>query len=322
MYPVTARSLFHSFPRPKGRNADEIMKLGLAILNNTLNVGLVLAPEVVTWKHQHGDPTTILQRRICFTELSTSELPEHAKSFGPFALRFSPDKLRAAGAMPVIYAPQELPGHPASVIAEFCVKAAAHTKYVLESLEGLRRDAETLNAGMYNGIPVDKDATINLNNITPEGALVNEFKIKNSDIAALMAHIGYRNIPFAHSIAMLAIYENMFYPTDNVNSDDTLGYYRQREWRLVLSNVEINGQPLFRSLTADERGKLEAVDPVFWMNQLTFGGQTTSRSALAQIYLPYGGLTPRDLIESIVVPPSAESAVREFYDGEIEVVEW
>jgi len=319
---MTIRSLFHSFPRPKGRSAAEVTKLGLAILRNTLNVGLVLAPEVVTWKHQHGDPTIILQRRICFTELAAPELPEHAKAFGPFALRFSPEKLRAAGAMPVIYAPQELPGHPASVIGEFCVKAASHTKYVLESLEGLRKVAETLGSGAYKGFPVDKDATIDLNNVTPEGTQVNAFKIKASDVAALMTHIGYRNIPFAHSIAMLDIYENMFYPTDNAYSDDMLGYYRQREWRLVLSNFEINGQPVSRPLTADERLKLEAVDPVFWRRELTVSGKTSSRSALAHIYLPYGGLSPRDLIESIVVPPSAEAAAREFYDGEIEVVEW
>lgn len=319
---MTVRSLFHSFPRPKGRSADEVTKLGLAILRNTFNCGLVLAPEVVTWKHQHGNPTIILQRRMCFTELATSELPEHAKTFGPFALRFSPEKLRAAGAMPVIYAPQELSGHPASVIAEFCVKAAWHTKYVLESLEGLRKVAESLGTGTYNGFSVDKNATIDLNNETPEGTRVNEFKIKASDVDALMTHIGYRNIPFAHSIAMLGIYENMFYPTDNAYSDDMLGYYRQREWRLVLSTFEINGQPISRPLTAEERRELEAVDPAFWQRELTVRGQAASRSELAQIYLPYGGLTSRDLIESIVVPPSAEASVREFYDGEIEVVEW
>lgn len=318
---MIVRSLFHSFPRPNGRSAAEITSLGLAILRNMFNAGLVLAPEVVTWNHQHGDPTIILQRRMCFTELAASELPEHAKTFGPFALRFLPEKLRAAGAMPVIYAPQELPGHPASVIAEFCVKAAWHTKYVLERLEDLRKTAETLNTGTYNGSPVDKDATINLNNATPDGTRVNEFKIKPADVVALMTHIGYRNIPFAHSIAMLAIYENMFYPTDNAYSDDLLGYYRQREWRLVQSNLEINGQPVSRPLTAVERRELEAVDPVFWQRELTVRGQTSSRSALAQIYLPYGGQTSRNLIESIIVPPSVEAEVREFYDGEIEVVE-
>lgn len=319
---MTIRSLFHSFPRPNGRSADEVMRLGLAILRNTFDVGLVLAPEVVTWKHQFGDTTTILQRRMCFTELAESELREHARTFGPFALRFSPEKLRAAGAMPVIYAPQELPGHPASFIAEFCVKAAWHTKYVLEKLEELRSLAETLNTGTYNGCPVSIDANVNLSNVTPEGIQVNGFKIKASDIAALMTHIGYQNIPFAHSIAMLATYENMFYPTDNTHSDDMLGYYRQREWRLVLSNIEFNGQPLSRSLTTDERKKLEIIDPVFWQRELTLRGQASRRSALAHLYLPHGGLTLCDLIESIVVPPLTESAVREFYDGEIEVVEW
>lgn len=318
---MTFRSLFHSFPRPRGRDAAEVTELGLTILRNIFDIGLVLAPEEVEWKHQHSDPTIIFQQRMCFTELAESELPEHAKIFGPFALRFSPEKLRAAGAMPVIYAPQELPGHPLSVIAEFCVKAAWHTKYMLESLENLREIAETMVSGTHNGLPVNKDATIEMNNVTPEGAQVNKSKIRPADVAALMTHIGYRNIPFAHSIAMLSVFENMFYPTDNTHSDDMLGYYRQREWRLVVSNFEIKGQPVSRQLTADERQKLEAVDPGFWQRELTVRGQTSSYSTLAHIYLPYGGHTARDLIDGIVVPPSAESAVRQFYDGEIEVAE-
>ena len=319
---MTDRSLFHSFPRPKGRNSAEVTRLGLAILRNTFDVGLVLAPELVTWKHEVGDQTVILQRRMCFTELGASDLPEHAKTFGPFALRFSPEKLRAAGAMPVIYTPQALDGHPASIIADFCVKAAAHTKGVLESLENLKQITAALQAGTYNGVPVDKNVTFNLENVTPDGARVNVSQIKVADIAALMTHIGYRNIPFDHSIAMLGVYENMFYPTDNAHSNEMLGYYQQREWRLALSNFAFNGQPFSRMLTADERRKLESIDSRFWRGELTVKGQTSTRSELAQVCLPHGGLSACDLVESIVVPPSAEAAVREFYDGEIQVVEW
>ncbi|WP_181321512.1 abortive infection system antitoxin AbiGi family protein [Pandoraea apista] len=294
----------------------------MAILRNTLDVGLVLAPELVVWKHRHDAPTVILQRRMCFTELGAAEMPNHAKTFGPFALKFSPDKLRAAGAMPVIYAPQELPGHPASVIAEFCVRAAAHTKGVLESLNHLQRVANAMASGTYGGLPVAQDASIDLNNVTPGGALVNQFKIKPADLAALMTHIGYRNIPFDHSIAMLGIYENMFYPTDNSHSDDLLGYYRQREWRLVTSDIAIEGQKIVRELTEDERHKVEAVDAGFWRRELTFKGRTASRLEFAQVYQIHGGLSPRDLIEGVVVPESAEAAVRDFYDGELEVVKW
>lgn len=224
--------------------------------------------------------------------------------------------------MPVIYAPQGLPGHPASVIAEFCVKAAAHTKGVLESLNSLKRVAVAMASGTYNGKPIAQDATIDLGNVTPDGTPVNQFKIKPADLAALMKHIGYRNIPFSHSIAMLGIYENMFYPTDNTHSDDLLGYYRQREWRLVTSDIAIEGQKIVRPLTAEERKKLEAVDASFWCRELTFKGKTVGRSEFAQVYQIHGGLSPRDLIESIVVPESAEKAVRDFYDGELEVVNW
>ena len=318
---MTTSSLYHCFPRPMRKSVAEVNKQGIEILRNTLEVGLVLAPELVTWNHQDGEPTIFLQRRMCFTELSESELPDHAKVFGPFALRFSMEKLRAAGAMPVIYVPQSLPGHPGSGIAEFCVKAACHTKYVLERLYELKNLADDMASGTYNGFPVDKNASITLSNHKPERVRVNEFNLKPSDISNLMTYINFRNIPFDHSIAMLEIFENMFYPTDNSHSDENLGYYRQREWRLVQSALQINGKSTFRNLTDDEGNKLEIINSHFWQKKISINGQTFKRSKLASIYQPYGNPKIHDLIECIVVPSKEKDSISEFYNGKIEVID-
>lgn len=315
------RHLFHSFPRAAvSETRDQTIDRGLSILRYMFEIGLILAPELVTWGRGDGEPTTLLQTRICFTELARSELPEHSKTFGPFALQFSPKMLRSAGAMPVIYAPQAIEGHPASGLAEFCVKAATSTKYVLEQLEQLKKIALQIESGTFEGKKVDPGATINLKNADPAGNIVHSSEIKGTDIANLMHYLGFRNIPFDHSIGMLDVYENIFYPTDNVHIDDALGYYRQREWRLAGTIIAMNDHFLSRPLTPVEQERLEAIDFGFWTHELTMKGVRCKRSGLARIYTPQTDWSLEDLVDTILVPASAEAAVRKFYDGRVEVL--
>jgi hypothetical protein len=105
------RRFFHSFPRPKKDEPPHlVLARGLKILDLMKQVGLVLAPEVVSWDlsviRPGGKPLGILQRRASFTELDVSELPGHSAVFGPISLSFDVAKLRDAGATPVIYVPQ------------------------------------------------------------------------------------------------------------------------------------------------------------------------------------------------------------------------
>ena len=318
---MTDRSLFHSFPRPRsGETPSQTVERGLAILRYMLDVGLVLAPELVTWHHHDSEPTILLQRRICFTELSLSELPEHSKTFGPFALQCSPANLRGAGAMPVIYAPQAIDGHPASGVAAFCVKAATHTKYVLERVEELKKVALELESGRYNGMPDHREAVITLRNEYPKGHVVSDCQIKAADLAGMMRYLGFRNVPFDHSIGMLGVYENMFYPTDNAYTDDQLGYYRQREWRLVGPGIAVNGHRLTRALDAQERARLETIDRDFWTRELTVNGGSFSRSTLAQIYSWQVNSPLSDIVEKIILPASAEASVRALFAGKVQVM--
>jgi|SRR5580692_1087395 hypothetical protein len=108
-----ARHFYHSFPRPRhSESVEHLSAKGLAILRLIRETGVVLAPEVIEWQVplETGVPRTIVirQRRICFTELSRTEIREHATRFGHFSLKFNIEDLRRLGAMPVMYVPQHL----------------------------------------------------------------------------------------------------------------------------------------------------------------------------------------------------------------------
>ena len=99
------RFFYHSFPR-RGCNAKSEIKNGCRILELIRDVGLLLTPEIISWEYPHADGSpprqqTILQRRACFTELAPSQLAEHSKAFGHFALEFEIEVLKDLGALPV-----------------------------------------------------------------------------------------------------------------------------------------------------------------------------------------------------------------------------
>src|ERR1022692_3330923 len=87
------RFFYHSFPRlRRGETPEQQVEKGLRILALIGKTGLVLAPEIVVWKQptQDGNVRVLeqLQKRICFTELSEADLPEHGRRFGRFAIEF------------------------------------------------------------------------------------------------------------------------------------------------------------------------------------------------------------------------------------------
>ena len=81
-------------------------------------------------------------------------------------------------------------------------------------------------------------------------------------------YVGFNNIPFDHSAALLRVFLSMFYPTDNLYTADALGYYRQREWRVISSDIEFNKHPATRALTGPEQERLLSIDREFWSRQL------------------------------------------------------
>jgi hypothetical protein len=243
------RFFFHTFPRwKKDETREATIERALKILDFMKQVGLVLAPEIVTWELPlpagNVERLSLLQRRACFTELAYGELADHAAIFGPFSLAFDIDRLRNAGLTPVIYAPQGFGLGTMSQISSFCVKAAWHTRYILERLQELKNICDPAKSMDLFGHPLSPTAQINLTNVDAIGKPVAEYPVPAANIDSVMKYIGFRNIPFDHSIGMLSVFLNIFYPTDNSHTSELLEYYRQREWRLIGSDLSFNGRPI------------------------------------------------------------------------------
>jgi hypothetical protein len=114
------RYLYHCFPRRGANTAAEITK-GLEILKCIRDFGLLLLPESIEWSQpvtgQAPRTFPVIQPRVCFTDLSPAELPEHATRFGHFALEFEMESARQLGAIPVFYVPQRGGGVGTSLLA-------------------------------------------------------------------------------------------------------------------------------------------------------------------------------------------------------------
>jgi hypothetical protein len=318
------RRFFHSFPRAKaGETADDTLQRGVRILQSMKEVGLVLAPEIVEWGlgalTSGREQLSMLQRRASFTELSPSELVEHSKTFGPLSLSFDIGMLRGAGATPVIYVPQGVTGSALSQIGTFCVRGAYHTRHVLRQLQDLKAWSDPDIVAKRKGMHVDSDFKLTLQNTNSANEIVASYEVPALNVQHMLQHVGFNNIPFEHSTGVLSVFMNMFYPTDNVHTDTQLGYYRQREWRLIAGDLNFNGRPMGRSLSANEATTIQAIDDKFWNRELEVDGVRKTRLALALVYDPVPGWSLFDLVEGAFVPEAAMDQVRAIVGDQVSI---
>jgi len=309
------RFLYHSFPRAKKSETRKChYERALNILRFMDRVGLIAAPELVSWNVEllsgGKEKLDILQRRVCFTEISEEELPTHADIFGPISLAFNIQKLRDLGAMPVIYAPQATTDRVISHLSTFLVRGTYHTNAVLQQLEQLRKQSDPAYVEAEYGYQVAPDYSLNLRNSGPDGSIVSDRRVPAGHIQDLLDYVGFNNIPFEHSIAVLSMFLNMFYPTDNEHADDQLGYYRQREWRLIGTNIVLDGIPVTQELEASQQAKLVEIDPVFWGRALEVDGVNKTRAERALLYAPSRNRLWWDAVEKILVPQELYESVQ------------
>lgn len=162
-----------------------------------------------------------------------------------------------------------------------------------------------------HGHPLAPNAVLTLKNNDPTGKIVADYVVPAANVNAVMKHVGYRNIPFDHSIGMLTVFLNIFYPTDNMHTRELLGYYRQREWRLIGRGLHFNARPVARALTQAEMERLQTIDATFWKREVTVDGMRPPRSAIAQIYNPTENWNFFDLVRNVFAPRSVAKRVGE-----------
>ncbi len=221
--PMLERFFYHSFPR-RGRGTDSEIEKGCKILSLICDAGLVLAPEVLAWNYPHADGTPpreaqYIQRRICFTEIPPSELIDHAKEFGSFALEFRVDTLKQMGAMPVFYIPRamQIDGIGVTSLGSTLVMQSIDAMVLMMRLAGVKKnldDAPYVRHGRFDVTTgFEKPRTFNLD--VPE-------------TRKTLEALSYALTPFDMLEHALTGLLSCFYPADNLRDNKALAYYRQR----------------------------------------------------------------------------------------------
>jgi hypothetical protein len=318
------RQFYHSFPRPRREEDDAaIVSRGLKILTSIKERGLILAPEVVTWKQSFQNGTervsTLRQFRICFTELSRAELPQHVERFGPFSIGFELDVLRRLGALPVSYMPQRVAEDcKLSNLGNTLVTQLIDVKYTLGELQKL---ADVSNPAVVSrGMPVDQDYKIRLQNLLPDGREEPTAEVPAKVVRQVLSHIAFRNAPYDLMIGVLSHLQGLFYPTDDEIHDELLAYYRQREWR-ILPGWNVDGIPHGRELRPEEKKKLLEIDGGFWSREVKDASGTFRRVDQAFIIDQFENRSISDFISSAIVPPAAAADARRLFGDKVSVDE-
>ena len=155
---------------------------------------------------------------------------------------------------------------------------------------------------LIHGMPVAESYSLNLQNTDEGGRVVAQYDVPADQIKKVLDHVLFKAIPFDHSSAVLRLMMNLFYPTDDDYTGTQLGYYRQREWRLIKSGIAFHGHPMTRPLTQHERESLIEIDSPFWSRDIASPYGTGKRVDLAVIYQPIKGWDFLKLAKAIIVP--------------------
>ena len=305
------RYFYHSFPRPRaGESRADVTSRGLVILKSIQESGLILAPEIVEWHVPAGlsigvaSPLRIFQQRICFTELSENELAGHAGKFGPFAMKFDITALRRAGTLPVIYMPQALSENDhLALIGLFLVSDLNQMRDLLQVLDTVKSASER-----------NCHSSITLRNGDDERGTVHEYSVSANMVRDFMSFIGFERAPFSEMTGAAAIAQSLFYPTDDRHADATLGYYRQREWRIT-AGYDVNGEPRGRDLEDGEKRALLEIDPDFWAERIGDGKETFRRVDRALSLSHPGPRELEDMMNGLIVPGDAVEEARKAFPG-------
>lgn len=321
-----ARFFYHSFPRPRSGESDsQTANRGLVILQSMEKLGLVLAPEVVQWDDPVGlgtpSPIQVLQRRICFTELSPRELSGHTTRFGPFALEFDTTALRRIGALPVIYMPQALSGEDhLALLGPFVVGHLGQMRGSLEKLNELDQldDLTYLQGQNPEASSISDDCLVTLGNGDESRGVIQEFEVPLKTIRGVLNYLGFETAPFNTMLGAISIAQAMFYPTDDDHQNLELGYYRQREWRIT-GDYSVNGSPRGRSPRDEEKELLLGIDRVFWERKTHSSGELRRVDEALVLVQP----TPRELmgmVRRLIVPDAFANDASGIFEGPVTTV--
>ncbi len=309
------RYFYHSFPRkPRNHSIDvtaEVEK-GLAILSSIKKMGLLLTPETIEWPAVSSDGALsetwkVTQKRCSFTELAPAELSQHAQLFGDFALEFDIHVLRTLGAIPVFYLPR--PSKTTKASEELATAFVAGIGEVDVLLDRLRQFEELVRSNFNKD---DKPL------LTKDGR---QARCSIGDIEDTLSILTEGVQPLIGLQATFRALSGFFYFTEDLKYTDLLGYYRQREWR-ILANMAKDDIELTHELDKCEKDSLLEVDPDFFSRQLTFRTGTSRRVDECRLFTQFDRKPFIQYARRVIVPSVAAAKAKDILNesGDPQVV--
>jgi hypothetical protein len=255
-----APSIYHSFPRRSvGKNRA---KHGLSTLKLMTKMGLLYTPEVIHWQEPGVNavaprPVDVAQKRICFTALQQSDIQKHSDTFGPLSIEFPYEIFVRMGGFPVMYLP------PPVRVDEggYAGLAASLMSRLVDAIEIVERLKLLEDDLARRGDPNEK-VSVHYNA---------EMAVAFESVRAAGQFLAWVNVEHATLTEILGAVHNgiasLFYPTENLEYTEPLGYFRQLEWRLF-SKVSRGGVPLSSELAEPEKAQLLELDSGFFGREI------------------------------------------------------
>lgn len=297
------RCFYYLFPR--GSNDTE---KALAILKSIIERGLVLTPELIHFSEklangERSKPWSLMQKKISFTELSPDELTEHSSFFGAFSLEWEQTVLIEMGAVPVFYVPLQ-PSHidANDGLAAAILSRVGEIQQLLERLKGLE---DIINSSRNDSEPLQ---------ITRNGVPIKQTKCTVGGAADLLEMLKMDIQPIPALDGALRALSGYFYPVDNPCYTDLLGYYRQREWR-ILANARCNGVQITHEVTEKDSRALLAINHEFFGRAIDFRSGTALRVSGCQIFRSFRGEPIIKSVRRVICPSDAKSKVQKLLNS-------
>ena len=299
---MTARHFYHSFPR--GNDAE---LRGLDVLESVLDRGLLLTPERIEFREELSNgslsqPWYAMQKRMSFTELEPRELPQHCHTFGPYSLEWDIATLIGMGAIPVFYVPlRSVPGSHSAVACSMLARIGEIQKLLvrLDDLETLVRESAN---------------QAELLTVTKDGSPMAQTRCSVGGAADLLTMLQHGIQPLSALTGALRALAGYFYPTDHERYTDLLGYYRQREWRL-LANILHLGKPITVEVTKEDIEALLRINDEFFGRELDFPTGRKKRVEECQLYKTYCARPVIDTVQRLICPRSSSAKVVEIFES-------
>ncbi len=300
--------IYHSFPRrfsPKGSQAtyskaEEISKAE-KILQMILDYGLLLTPEPITWLEQKPYDKqqrnfSYVQHRICFTELPRPALERHSEEFGEYAIEFTIQNARILGAIPIFYIPTSTDPEGFSAIGATMLHRMCEITELLVHLDGVSK----------------------LRGFGPDDVLrVNDEPLdcRVSDAKAFVDSLFHERVSPTGLLSFLSAFLSHFYPTENLQYNEPLGYYKQREWR-ICGRLEIDDMPVVKEAPKALKEALMALDPVFFGGMIQYEGRCDTRADMSLVYKELGSKHVLEYANAIICPQSRVHTVQTLLKSE------